>query len=72
MGNEDVGFLIHAPDKVKQAFPRFKAVDSLSDLFKWIWAELKSQSSAPSFTSPIHSDYEYDDEDEEDKFSLPP
>lgn len=37
-----VGFLIHAPEKVKQEFPQFKAVESLADLLKLIKAELKS------------------------------
>jgi len=38
----NVGFLIHAPEKVKQEFPQFKAVESLPDLLKLIKAELKS------------------------------
>ena len=38
----NVGFLIHAPEKVKQEFPQFKAVESLADLLKLIKAELKS------------------------------
>jgi len=32
----NVGFLIHAPDNVKQQFPEFKAVDSYADLLKLI------------------------------------
>ena len=32
----NVGFLIHAPEKVKQEFPQFKAVESLADLLKLI------------------------------------
>lgn len=32
----NVGFLIHAPDKVKQEFPQFKAVESHADLLKLI------------------------------------
>ncbi len=40
LGEADTGFLIHAPDQVKQAFPRFKAVDShaaLLQLIKGAW-----------------------------------
>ncbi len=37
----NVGFLIHAPEKVKQEFPQFQAVESLADLLKLIKAELK-------------------------------
>ena len=36
LGEADTGFLIHAPDKVKQEFPRFKAVDSHADLLRLI------------------------------------
>ncbi len=32
----NIGFLIHAPEKVKQEFPQFKAVESLPDLLKLI------------------------------------
>jgi len=32
----NVGFLIHAPENVKQQFPQFKAVESLADLLKLI------------------------------------
>jgi phosphoserine/homoserine phosphotransferase len=38
----NVGFLIHAPEKVKKEFPQFKAVESHSELMKLIKAELKS------------------------------
>jgi phosphoserine / homoserine phosphotransferase len=34
----NVGFLIHAPDNVKQQFRQFKAVESLADLLKVIKA----------------------------------
>jgi phosphoserine/homoserine phosphotransferase len=37
----NVGFLIHAPEKVKEEFPQFKAVESLADLLKLIKAELR-------------------------------
>ena len=36
----NVGFLIHAPEKVKQEFPQFKAVDSHAELLKLIKAAL--------------------------------
>jgi phosphoserine/homoserine phosphotransferase len=32
----NVGFLIHAPEKVKKEFPQFKAVESLAELMKLI------------------------------------
>jgi phosphoserine/homoserine phosphotransferase len=32
----DTGFLIHAPEKVKQEFPQFKAVESHADLLRLI------------------------------------
>jgi phosphoserine/homoserine phosphotransferase len=32
----NVGFLIHAPEKVKQEFPQFKAVESHAELLKLI------------------------------------
>ena len=35
------GFLIHAPDNVKQEFPQFKAVESHSDLFAAIKSALQ-------------------------------
>lgn len=38
----DAGFLIHAPENVKQQFPQFKAVESHSDLMRLIRAELES------------------------------
>jgi phosphoserine/homoserine phosphotransferase len=37
----NVGFLIHAPEKVKKEFPQFKAVESHADLLKLIKAALK-------------------------------
>lgn len=36
----DVGFLIHAPEKVKRDFPQFQAVETLSELQRLIEAEL--------------------------------
>ncbi|HTI99490.1 MAG TPA: bifunctional phosphoserine phosphatase/homoserine phosphotransferase ThrH, partial [Dongiaceae bacterium] len=36
----NVGFLIHAPAKVKAEFPQFPAVDSHAELFKLIRAAL--------------------------------
>jgi len=36
----NVGFLIHAPEKVKQEFPQFKAVESHADLLKLINAAM--------------------------------
>ena len=36
----NVGFLIHAPEKVKKEFPQFKAVDSHAELLKLIKAAL--------------------------------
>ena len=36
LGEADVGFLIHAPENVKQQFPQFKAVESHADLLKLI------------------------------------
>jgi phosphoserine/homoserine phosphotransferase len=35
-----VGFLIHAPNNVKQEFPQFKAAESLPELLDYIKAEL--------------------------------
>lgn len=36
----NVGFLIHAPDKVKREFPQFKAAETLPELLTLIKAEL--------------------------------
>jgi len=36
LGEANVGFLIHAPEKVKAEFPQFKAVDSHAELLKLI------------------------------------
>jgi phosphoserine / homoserine phosphotransferase len=36
LGEANVGFLIHAPENVKQQFPRFKSVESHADLLKLI------------------------------------
>jgi phosphoserine/homoserine phosphotransferase len=36
----NVGFLIHAPEKVKKEFPQFKAVESHADLLKLIKAAM--------------------------------
>jgi phosphoserine/homoserine phosphotransferase len=36
LAEADVGFLIHAPEKVKQEFPKFQAVDSHAELLKLI------------------------------------
>ena len=36
LGEANVGFLIHAPEKVKQEFPQFKAVESHAELLKLI------------------------------------
>ncbi|MGH7951273.1 MAG: bifunctional phosphoserine phosphatase/homoserine phosphotransferase ThrH [Limisphaerales bacterium] len=36
----NVGFLIHAPEKVKQEFPQFKAVESLAELLKLVEAAI--------------------------------
>ena len=36
LGEANTGFLIHAPDNVKQQFPQFKAVESHADLLKLI------------------------------------
>jgi phosphoserine/homoserine phosphotransferase len=40
LGEAHVGFLIHAPEKVKQEFPQFKAVESHAELLKLIKGEL--------------------------------
>jgi len=37
----NVGFLIHAPEKVKREFPQFQAVESHAELLQLIKAELK-------------------------------
>jgi phosphoserine / homoserine phosphotransferase len=42
LAEANVGFLIHAPEKVKQEFPQFKAVESHADLLKLIKAALNS------------------------------
>src|SRR3984957_11248836 len=42
LAEANVGFLIHAPEKVKQEFPQFKAVESHADLLKSIKAVLNS------------------------------
>jgi phosphoserine / homoserine phosphotransferase len=36
LGESDVGFLIHAPENVKQQFPQFKPVENHADLLKLI------------------------------------
>jgi phosphoserine/homoserine phosphotransferase len=36
LGEADLGFLIHAPEKVKQEFPQFKAVESHAELLQLI------------------------------------
>jgi len=36
LGEADIGFLIHAPENVKQQFPQFKAVESHAELLKLI------------------------------------
>jgi phosphoserine/homoserine phosphotransferase len=36
LGEADVGFLIHAPEKVKKEFPQFKSVESHAELLKLI------------------------------------
>ena len=36
LGEADTGFLIHAPEKVKQEFPQFKAVESHAELLRLI------------------------------------
>ncbi len=40
LGEANVGFLIHAPENVKQEFPQFKAVESHAELLKLIKASL--------------------------------
>ena len=40
LGEADTGFLIHAPENVRQAFPQFPAVESHADLLKLIKARL--------------------------------
>ena len=40
LGEADHGFLIHAPEKVKQEFPQFKAVESHAELLKLITGAL--------------------------------
>jgi phosphoserine / homoserine phosphotransferase len=41
----NVGFLIHAPEKVKKEFPQFKAVDSHAELLKLIKAHVRVERS---------------------------
>ena len=36
LGEAHTGFLIHAPEKVKQEFPQFRAVESHAELLKLI------------------------------------
>jgi len=36
LAEANVGFLIHAPEKVKQEFPQFKAVENHGDLLNLI------------------------------------
>jgi len=36
LGEADTGFLIHAPEKVKQEFPQFKAVETHAELLRLI------------------------------------
>jgi phosphoserine/homoserine phosphotransferase len=40
LGEANVGFLIHAPEKVKAEFPQFPAVESHTELLKLIKAAL--------------------------------
>jgi len=40
LGEANVGFLIHAPENVKQQFPQFKAVENHADLLKLIKAAI--------------------------------
>jgi phosphoserine/homoserine phosphotransferase len=40
LAEADVGFLIHAPDNVKQQFPQFKPVENHADLLKLIKAAI--------------------------------
>jgi phosphoserine/homoserine phosphotransferase len=42
LSEANVGFLIHAPKKVKQQFPQFKAVESHAELLKLIKKALNS------------------------------
>jgi phosphoserine/homoserine phosphotransferase len=42
LSEANVGFLIHAPEKVKQQFPQFKAVESHAELLKLIKKALNS------------------------------
>jgi phosphoserine/homoserine phosphotransferase len=42
LSEANVGFLIHAPENVKQQFPQFKAVESHSELLKQIKEALRS------------------------------
>jgi phosphoserine/homoserine phosphotransferase len=36
LGEADLGFLFHAPENVKQQFPRFTALESFEDLLDLI------------------------------------
>ena len=40
LGEANVGFLIHAPENVKQQFPQFKSVENHGDLLKFIKAAI--------------------------------
>jgi phosphoserine/homoserine phosphotransferase len=40
LSEADTGFLIHAPENVKQAFPQFRSVENHADLLKLIKASL--------------------------------
>ena len=40
LSEADTGFLIHAPENVRHAFPQFRAVDNHADLLKLIKTEL--------------------------------
>jgi phosphoserine/homoserine phosphotransferase len=40
LGEANVGFLIHAPENVKQQFPQFKSVENHADLLKLIKAAI--------------------------------
>ena len=42
LAEANAGFLIHAPENVKQQFPQFKAVESHAELLKLIKAAIKN------------------------------
>ena len=42
LGEAHIGFLIHAPEKVKREFPKFKSVESHADLMKLLKAAIKN------------------------------